>query len=73
MRVAGGRKPVSSREFGRRGGASMDLEVCPVLVMSFDMLTATGSHSSLRSEVREMSPFGRGEPVSQVLRMLAFM
>lgn len=32
-RVAGEGKPVSSREFGTRGGASMDLDVCPVLVM----------------------------------------
>lgn len=36
------------------------------------MLTATGSLSSLLSEVRKMSPFGRGELVSQVLRNAGF-
>lgn len=36
------------------------------------MLIATGSHSSLLSEGRETSPFGRGEPVSQVLRNAGF-
>jgi len=35
--------------------------------MSSDMLIgATGSHRSLLPEVREMYPFGREEPVSQV-------
>lgn len=67
MRVAGEGKPVSSREFGK-GGVSGTCDAS----MSFDMLIATGSLSSLLSEVREMSPLGRGEPVSQVLRNAGF-
>lgn len=67
MRVAGEGKPVSSREFGK-GGVSGTCDAS----MSFDMLIATGSLSSLLSEVREMSPLGRGEPVSQVVRNAGF-
>lgn len=36
--------------------------------MCFDVLIGTmGSHMSLLSEVKEMIPFGRGEPVSQII------
>lgn len=62
-----GREACEFREFGK-GGVSGTCDAS----MSFDMLRATGSLSSLLSVLRGTAPFGRGEPVSQVLRNAGF-